>query len=56
MLNSYIARRRLFCYNSKSGVCPKIAKPINANTNGVEVKKSQAMRYAERLRTGLKLR
>lgn len=55
MLNSYIARRRLFCYN-KNGKCPTIAKPINQNTNGVEIKKSQAMRYAERLRTGLKLR
>ena len=56
MLNSWAVRRKLFCYNNKSGKCPVISKPLDGNTTNVQVKKSQNMRYAERLRTGLKLR
>ena len=56
MLNSWAVRRKLFCYNNKNGQCPSISKPLDGNTTNVQVKKSQNMRYAERLRTGLKLR
>lgn len=54
MLQSSFARRRLFCYGSNK--CPPKINASKLNTTNVVKQQSTAKRYAQRLRTGLKLR
>lgn len=56
MLQNSIARRRLFCYGSKSNKCPPKINASKLNTTNVIKQQSTSKRYAQRLRTGLKLR
>ena len=56
MLQSSFARRRIFCYGSKTNKCPPKVNASKLNTTNVVKQQSSAKKYAQRLRTGLKLR